>query len=91
MAWQVQDAKNRFSELINRARSEGPQLVTRHGQPVVEVVAIGSAPGAGRVNAGLSEARSSDGFAQYLLQAPRGASVQAPLRRSRKLPVNLGS
>jgi prevent-host-death family protein len=29
--WQVQDAKTHFSELIERARSEGPQTITRHG------------------------------------------------------------
>jgi prevent-host-death family protein len=29
--WQVQDAKMHFSELIERARSEGPQTITRHG------------------------------------------------------------
>ena len=31
--WQVQEAKNHFSELIERAVSEGPQTVTRHGKP----------------------------------------------------------
>ncbi|MBI4724541.1 MAG: type II toxin-antitoxin system Phd/YefM family antitoxin [Rhodomicrobium sp.] len=29
--WQVQDAKTHFSELIERARKEGPQTITRHG------------------------------------------------------------
>jgi antitoxin Phd len=36
--WQLQDAKNRFSELVNRAIDEGPQTVTRHGQDVVVVI-----------------------------------------------------
>ena len=36
--WQLQEAKNRFSELINRALSEGPQVVTRRGEEVVVVV-----------------------------------------------------
>ncbi len=27
----VQDAKARFSELLERARDEGPQTITRHG------------------------------------------------------------
>ena len=39
MRWQVQDAKQRFSELIRRAVSDGPQVVTRHGEEVVVVVA----------------------------------------------------
>jgi len=29
--WQVQEAKTRFSEVIERARTEGPQTITRHG------------------------------------------------------------
>ncbi len=29
--WQVQDAKARFSELVERASTEGPQTITRHG------------------------------------------------------------
>ena len=37
-AWQVQEAKNRFSEVIRRAIEEGPQSVTRHGREVVVVV-----------------------------------------------------
>jgi prevent-host-death family protein len=32
MDWALQDAKNRFSEVVNRARSEGPQVVTLRGQ-----------------------------------------------------------
>jgi prevent-host-death family protein len=38
MAWQVQEAKQRFSELVERARRDGPQIVTRHGRPVAVVV-----------------------------------------------------
>jgi len=37
--WRLQDAKNRFSEVVNRALSEGPQVVTRRGEEVVVVVA----------------------------------------------------
>ncbi len=29
--WQVQEAKTRFSELIEKACGEGPQTITRHG------------------------------------------------------------
>ena len=40
MAWQLQEAKNRLSELVDRALSEGPQTITRHGNPTVIVVAV---------------------------------------------------
>ena len=32
MDWPLQDAKNRFSELVQRARREGPQTVTLRGE-----------------------------------------------------------
>jgi antitoxin Phd len=35
MEWQMADAKNRFSELMNRALSDGPQRVTRRKEAVV--------------------------------------------------------
>jgi len=38
MNWQLQDAKNQLSELVNRALTEGPQTITRHGRPAVIVV-----------------------------------------------------
>ena len=40
MSWQVQDAKQRFSELIRRAHSDGPQVVTRHGEEIAVVIDI---------------------------------------------------
>ena len=40
MRWQVQDAKQRFSELIRTAHAEGPQVVTRHGEEIAVVVDI---------------------------------------------------
>lgn len=36
--WQIQDAKNKLSEVIARALTEGPQLITRHGEKTVVVV-----------------------------------------------------
>lgn len=40
MQWPVQDAKQRFSELIRTAHAEGPQVVTRHGEEIAVVVDI---------------------------------------------------
>jgi prevent-host-death family protein len=39
--WQIQDAKQRFSEMIRAVTSEGPQVITRHGEDVAVVVDIG--------------------------------------------------
>ena len=40
MAWQLQAAKQRFSELVERAQREGPQVVTKHGREAVVVVSV---------------------------------------------------
>lgn len=37
--WPLQDAKARFSELVRKVRSEGPQHVTVHGRDEVVVIA----------------------------------------------------
>jgi antitoxin Phd len=38
-SWSLAEAKAKFSELVEKARTEGPQHVTRNGKPTVVVVA----------------------------------------------------
>ena len=95
--WQVQEAKNHFSEVIDRALSEGPQTVTRHGKPVVRVVAVGgksvdAGPGAGREPghadrpatgfAGAEEGkRAGSSVVSRLIEVAPGAYVSNSVRR----------
>lgn len=37
--WQLQEAKSRFSEVVDLTLKEGPQLVTRRGEEVVVILA----------------------------------------------------
>jgi len=37
-SWQIQTAKARFSEVFRRARTEGPQLITRQGKEGVMMI-----------------------------------------------------
>ncbi len=39
-SWQLQDAKARFSEFLNAALNEGPQIVTRRGVETAVLVPI---------------------------------------------------
>jgi len=39
-SWQLQEAKNRFSEVVDEALTHGPQTVTRHGREVVVVLSV---------------------------------------------------
>ena len=60
--WQLQDAKQQFSRVVERARTEGPQLVTRNGKEVAIILDV-------------EEYRrlSSHGgdFKRFLLEGPR--------------------
>lgn len=70
--WQLQEAKNRFSELVERTLSEGPQLVTRRGQDAVVVLSV-------RDFQRMSEGPS---LIETLLRAPRGEPLR--VERSRE-------
>ncbi len=64
-SWQVQDAKQRFSELVQRALDEGPQLVTRRGKEAVVVVAA-----AADAYRRLARTESRPDFKAYLASSP---------------------
>jgi prevent-host-death family protein len=38
--WQMQEAKARFAELVRKAGTEGPQVVTHHGEDKAVVLSI---------------------------------------------------
>lgn len=38
--WALQDAKARFSEVVRRAKTEGPQRITVHGREEVVIVSV---------------------------------------------------
>ena len=38
--WQLQEAKNKFSNLVDKAHHDGPQIVTKHGKESVVIIAI---------------------------------------------------
>lgn len=39
--WQLQEAKNRLSDLVRKAREEGPQIITLRGDDAVVVMDAG--------------------------------------------------
>lgn len=40
MNWQLQEAKNRLSEVVKAAKSKGPQIITVRGKEEVAVISI---------------------------------------------------
>jgi antitoxin Phd len=80
VSWQLQEAKQKFSELVRRTLEEGPQVVTRHGEEVVVVVPV-------------EEFRrmSNDGekemdFKEFLMSAPEGLENIIPERPKDDFP-----
>lgn len=57
-AWQLQDAKAHFSELVEAALNEGPQTVTRRGTNAVVVLAHGEYLRLSQANTSLDDALS---------------------------------
>jgi antitoxin Phd len=64
-SWSVQDAKNRFSEVVEAAR-RAPQMVTKHGKPAVVVVDAAEYERLQRV-----ERAQAPSFADMLLAMPQ--------------------
>ena len=80
MPWQLQEAKQRFSELVRRALEEGPQVVTRRGE---EVVVIVGAKEFDRLS------RAEEDFKNFLLCAPGLDPLEIRRDRSTSREVQL--
>ncbi len=74
--WQLQEAKQQFSRVVDQAETEGPQVVTRHGKEVAVVVGIDD----------YERLRRDDGemLKQLLLGPPYVDDL--PIERSKELP-----
>ena len=64
--WPLQDAKNRFSALVNAAMAGEPQHVTRRGEPAVVVLAVDEYERLCRM-----ERADAPTFAELLLEIPQ--------------------
>jgi prevent-host-death family protein len=76
--WQLQEAKARFSEVVRRARQEGPQHVTVHGRD--EVVVIGAED-----YRKLAGERRGQALVDAMQRSPHRATSLAPRRM--RLPI----
>lgn len=74
--WTVAEAKAKFSELLERANSEGPQKITKHGRTTAVVVAAEEWE---------RKAERKGNLADFLASSPlRGSGL-----RIRRLPMRL--
>jgi prevent-host-death family protein len=78
--WPVADAKAHFSEMIDRALSQGPQVITRKGKRTVVVVPFEEWE---------RRTRRQGTLADFFAKSPlRGSGLD--VRRSREMPRDLG-
>ena len=80
MTWQLQEAKQRFSELVRQALDHGPQTVTRHGQETVVVI---SAADYRRMSGNRPD------FKQFLLSGPDFDELDLERNKRPPRPVDL--
>jgi len=80
-AWQLQEAKNKFSQVVKEALDKGPQVVTRRGK---EVVVILSSEEYERLK------KSQSGVIEFFRNSPL-VGVELDLERDKTYPrkVNL--
>jgi len=64
MAWQLAEAKNKFSEVFTKTIEEGPQFVTRRNQEIVLITR--------EEYDRLTGEKPERSFAQHLLSIPKG-------------------
>ena len=72
--WTLQDAKNKFSEVVNAACDGNPQVVTKRGAPSVVVVSVDTYEKLCACNT-----LSSPHFADFLLAMPEAPEDDPPL------------
>jgi prevent-host-death family protein len=66
-SWQLQEAKNRFSAVVEAALTGEPQEVTRRGKPVVVVLAFEEYQRLRK-----SKAEDTPSFVNHLMTIPKG-------------------
>lgn len=82
--WQLQTAKARFSELFRRARSEGPQWITRQGKDAVVVIS------AEQFEQIRTRGRQPKSLVQFFAQSPlAGSGIDLERRPDYGRPVKL--
>ena len=76
--WQLQDAKNKFSQVINDAVSAGPQIITLHGAEVAVVLSYQEYRQMVAARGKLSDFFRSSPLANVALDLSRDASPARP-------------
>jgi prevent-host-death family protein len=79
--WSLAAAKAHLSEVINRAQTEGPQLITRHGRQAAVVVSAEEWE---------RKSKRTDTLADFFARSPlRGSKLRIERVKGGARPINL--
>lgn len=79
--WTVAEAKAKFSEIIERAMSEGPQTITRKGRTAAVVVGA---------EEWQRKTKRAGNLAEFFAASPlRGTQLKVPRRKSKPRKIDL--
>lgn len=79
--WTLAEAKAKFSEVVERAQSHGPQTVTRHGRNAVVIVSA---------NEWERKTKRSGNLAEFFASSPlRGSGLKIKRAKDRPRKVDL--
>lgn len=84
--WPIHDARNKFSELVERAVQGEPQVVTKRGKRTAVLV---SAAEYARLKGRSSVTQPRD-FVEHMRNAPKGTFTAPPRRKSDLRRVEFG-
>ncbi|MBK7918747.1 MAG: type II toxin-antitoxin system Phd/YefM family antitoxin [Chloroflexi bacterium] len=76
--WQLQEAKNKFSQVVNDALSAGPQIITKHGTEVAVVLSFAEYKQMAAAHGKLSDFFRSSPLADVELDLSRDSSPIRP-------------
>lgn len=74
--WQLQEAKNKFSKVVDEALAHGPQVVTRHGVETVVIISYDEFR---------KRQATQKTLSQFFRESPLAAS-EVDLERDKSLP-----
>jgi antitoxin Phd len=77
--WQLQEAKSKFSQVVEEALAQGPQIVTKRGKKTVVVMPF---------EAYERLTHPGGSLAQFLLSSPL-AGIELGLKRDKSLPRSI--
>ena len=80
-SWTIAEAKAKFSEVVEKARSDGPQTITRRGRTAVVVVAAEEWD---------RKTKRTGNLAEFFASSPlRGSGIKIARRKDKARKVDL--